>query len=132
MPKNYSTPEPPPLITDEPAIIDLVIEDVLAFGEPDYEVLIPHLRDRKAFGISKHGTPLQKSNGRDHRADGFQEMQDLLAYLRQGIERGDDEMRIFYYQSIVMATEFAKLVEGGKFDYSKPKKTARPRRNYDK
>ena len=120
---NYSVPEPPPIATDEPAIIDLVIEDIENFGEPDYLILIPHLRDRKEFGISKHGTPLQVSNGRDHMYDAFQELLDFIAYTKQGIERGDDDMRVFFYQAIVMATVFAKLLEDGKFDYNVKKKT---------
>lgn len=123
MPINYSIPEPPPIATNEPAIIDLVIEDIKMFGDDSYSRLIPHLRDRKAFGITKHGTPLQKSNGRNHRLDAFQEMLDFIAYTRQGFERGDTDMRVFYYQAIATATEFAELIEGGRFDYSIKKKT---------
>lgn len=122
--KNRSTPEPTPITTDEPAVIDLIIADIEGtFMELDYGVLIPHLLDRKAFGIKKYGTPLQVSNGRDHRHDAFQEIQDMLAYLRQGVERGDENMKVFYYQAIVMAAEFAELIDGGEFDYNVKKKT---------
>ena len=120
---NHSVPEPPPIATDEPAIIDLVIADIERIGDPDFEILIPHLRDRMAFGIKKYGTPLQKSNGRDHRTEAFQELLDAIAYFWQGTERGDRDMRIFYLQAIVMATELAELLEDGKFDYSVKKKT---------
>jgi hypothetical protein len=110
--KNYSAPEPPPIATDEPAIIDLIITDIEAFSDRDLAVLIPHLRDRKAFGIAKHGTPLQKSNGRDHRPDGFQELEDFVAYMKQGLERGDEEMRYFYLQGLILAADFAQLLKG--------------------
>jgi len=122
-PQNYSAPEPPPIATNEPAIIDLVIKDIGNFGESDYTILIPHLRDRMAFGLAKYGTPLQKSNGRDHRHDSFQELLDAIAYLKQGVERGDEDMEVFYYQMIAMSTEFAKLLEGGQFNYNIKKKT---------
>lgn len=120
---NYSVPEPPPIATDEPAVIDLVIEDIEIFEDPDIDILIPHLRDRKAFGIAKHGTPLQKSNGRDHRTDALQEALDLVAYAKQGLERGDSQMRVFYYQGLVMAADLARIAEGGEFDYDVTKKT---------
>lgn len=120
---NYSVPEPPPIATDEPAIINLVIEDIENFGEPDYLILIPHLRDRKEFGIAKYGMPLQRSNERDHRVEAFQELLDYIAYTKQGIERGDEDMRVFFYHAIVMASEFAKLLEDGEFDYNVKKKT---------
>lgn len=121
--KNYSVPEPPPIPTDEPSIIDLAIQDIEMFGDASFEILIPHLRDRKAFGIKKHGNPLQVSNGRDHRLDAFQEILDFIAYTKQGVERGDKDMRVFFYQAIVMATELAQLVEGGEFNHNIKKKT---------
>jgi hypothetical protein len=121
--KNYSVPEPPPIATNEPAIIDLVIQDIEMFGDASFEILIPHLRDRKAFGIDKHGTPLQVSNGRDHRHDAFQEILDLIAYTKQGVERGDKDMRVFFYQAIAMAAELALLIEGGEFNHNVTKKT---------
>jgi len=120
--KNYSVPEPPPIATDEPAIIDLAIEDIETYGG-EFKILIPHLRDRLAMGIAKHGTPLQKSNGRNHRVDGFQELEDFIAYMKQGLERGDEEMRWFYYQGLILATDFAKLLEGKQFNYNVKKKT---------
>ena len=120
---NRSTPEPLPIITNEPAIIDLVIADIERIGDRDFEILIPHLRDRKEFGIKKYGVPLQKSNGRNHRVDGIQELQDFIAYMKQGTERGDHDMRVFYLQAIVMATELTELLDGGEFNYSIKKKT---------
>lgn len=124
---NYSVPEPPPISTDEPAIIDLVIEDIENWSNPlsdrSFEILIPHLRDRKEFGIAKYGTPLQKSNGRDHRPEGFQELEDFIAYAKQGLERGDEEMRWFYYQGLILAADFAELLEGRQFNYNVKKKT---------
>ena len=119
---NYSIPEPPPIATDEPAIIDLAIEDIETYGG-EFKILSPHLRDRLAMGIDKHGTPLQKSNGRNHRIDGFQELEDFIAYMKQGLERGDEEMRWFYYQGLILASDFAELLEGKQFNYNVKKKT---------
>ena len=121
--KNRSIPEPPPIATSEPAIIDLIIEDLEGFEDPEFLMLAPHLRDRKAFGIEKYGTPLQVSNERDHRHDAFQEILDFIAYTKQGAERGDRAMETFYSLAIVIAAEFAQLIEGGDFDYDIKKKT---------
>ena len=38
------------------------------------------MRARRAFGLKKYGTPLQRNNGRDHYADAYQEAIDLIAY----------------------------------------------------
>jgi hypothetical protein len=126
---NYSVPEPDPIATDEPAIIDLAIKDIGVYGG-EFLILIPHLLDRKAFGIAKHGTPLQKSNGRDHRIDGFQEIEDFIAYMRQGVERGDEEMRYYYWQALVLAADFAQLLEGKEFNCNIKKKTATETQKY--
>jgi hypothetical protein len=125
-PQNYSVPESSPIATNEPAIIDLIIAEIQTIknlGEVNHAILIPHLLDRKAFGVEKYGTPLQASNDRDHRTDAFQEALDLIAYLKQGVERGDHDMRVLYYHAIVLATELAELMEGGSFNYDIKKKT---------
>lgn len=60
--------EPPPEHNDGPSMHDLVIKDMEA---------------RKAFGLSKYGTILQAFNGRHALKDAYEELLDLLVYLRQ-------------------------------------------------
>ena len=38
---------------------------------------------RRAFGIAKYGTPLQRENGRNYTHDALEEALDLAVYLRQ-------------------------------------------------
>lgn len=38
---------------------------------------------RRAFGIAKYGTPLQRENGRNYTRDALEEALDLAVYLRQ-------------------------------------------------
>lgn len=63
--------QPTPIPNDRPAIVDLVIQDMV---------------ERKAIGIERYGTPLQAHNGRDAMVDAYQEALDLCMYLRQAIE----------------------------------------------
>jgi hypothetical protein len=63
--------QPPPVHTNGPAIVDLVLTD---------------LAERKRIGIARYGTPLQAHNGRDALIDAYQEALDLACYLRQAIE----------------------------------------------
>lgn len=44
------------------------------------------LLERAAMGQAKYGTPLQVDNGRNHLVDAYQELLDLLCYLRMAIE----------------------------------------------
>lgn len=60
-----------PTPNDQPAIADLVIDD---------------LRERKRMGTEKYGTPLQAFNGRDPLVDAYQESIDQTQYLRQAID----------------------------------------------
>jgi len=69
--KKLSTPEPPPRATKGESIHDLVVAD---------------LKERKAMGLRKYGTPLQAFNGRRALRDAYQEALDLTCYLRQLIE----------------------------------------------
>jgi hypothetical protein len=68
-------PEPTPKKNDNPAIWDLVIED---------------MRERDREGQRKYGTRLQTHNGRDALIDAYQEALDLVVYLRQAIEERQD------------------------------------------
>lgn len=63
--------QPPPIKNNNPAIVDLVVED---------------LKKRKALGIKRYGTFLQAHNGRDALQDVFEEALDMVIYLRQVLE----------------------------------------------
>lgn len=62
--------QPPPIKNEHPAIVDLVVEDMV---------------ERKRIGTERYGTPLQPFNGRDALVDAYQEALDLVMYLRQAI-----------------------------------------------
>lgn len=65
------TPQPLPLTNNQPYSVDSVIKDIA---------------DRKKFGIAKYGTALQPNNGRNNLIDCYQELLDLLVYLRSEID----------------------------------------------
>lgn len=50
-----------------------------------WELVIHDMRERRAVGIARYGTPLQAGNGRDALVDAYQEALDLAVYLRQAI-----------------------------------------------
>lgn len=54
----------------------------LIVSEPD-EGLRQMYAERRAFGIQKYGTPLQRDNGRDVVADAMQEALDGMVYAQQ-------------------------------------------------
>lgn len=60
--------EPAPVHNDGPSMHDLVIKDMQA---------------RKQFGLDKYGTILQGFNGRKALKDAYEELLDLLVYMRQ-------------------------------------------------
>jgi len=70
-----SAPQPDPL----PAEGDVWAE--LIDGEPVAELRALYM-DRRALGIERYGVPLQRGNGRDHRADLLQELLDGMAYAQ--------------------------------------------------
>lgn len=51
-----------------------------------HDILIEHIKERKAFGLRKYGTPLQVDNGRDPLADALEEILDVAVYLIQEME----------------------------------------------
>ena len=73
-----STPQPPPVNTDGVSVTDQVVNDLHA---------------RREFGRSKYGgIELETNNGRKPLWDAYQEVLDLVLYLRQElIERGEIE-----------------------------------------
>lgn len=51
-----------------------------------HDLLIKYIKERKAFGLRKYGTPLQVDNGRDPLADALEEILDVAVYLIQEME----------------------------------------------
>lgn len=79
MKNRYSvrnTEQPNPITSDLPAVNKLVIKD---------------LEERMEMGIDKYGMPLQPENGRDPLVDAYQEIMDLVLYLRQMLYEKYDE-----------------------------------------
>lgn len=66
--------QPPPKMSDGPAVWDLVIAD---------------MRERDSLGASRYGVRSQPHNGRDALVDAYQEALDLVVYLRQAIFERD-------------------------------------------
>ena len=67
------TPQPAPH-SGKLTVIDYVMAD---------------MAERAAAGVQKYGTPLQTHNGRDALWDAYQEVLDLVMYLRQAILERD-------------------------------------------
>lgn len=61
-------PEPDPVPNDQPAVWDLVLDD---------------MKERDALGRQRYGTPLQPRNGRKPLRDLYQELLDAVVYVRQ-------------------------------------------------
>ena len=101
---NYSIPQPDPIPTDHRSVHDLLIR---ALG--DDSPLIPHIQDRKAFGLKKYGTPLQVGNGRDARIDGFQEILDGIIYFYKGVISGDPALYPLLKELEKTAIKFLEL-----------------------
>lgn len=71
---GLSTPEPAPKPNGKPAVWDLVVAD---------------MQQRDQEGRRKYGTPLQPFNGRRALVDAYQEVLDLVVYLRQELYERD-------------------------------------------
>lgn len=65
---RLSKKEPTPIQNNNPAIWDLVLQDI---------------QDRDEFGQKKYGTRLQPFNGRNVLTDLYQELLDAVVYIRQ-------------------------------------------------
>ena len=72
--RSLNTPEPMPQPSDEPAVWDLVIQDI---------------RERDAMGLRKYGQRLTPGDGRNSLIDAYQEALDLVVYLRKAIRERD-------------------------------------------
>jgi len=88
--------EPSPKLSDGLALWDLVIAD---FRCSDYEVRFPtiarhvvaDMQERDRIGRERYGMPLRANNGRRPLVDAYQELLDMVVYLRQAIEEHPDK-----------------------------------------
>ena len=55
-------------------------------------MVINDLHARAAMGAAEHGRPLETHNGRPALLDAYQELLDLVCYLRQALEEGKDRI----------------------------------------
>jgi len=69
-------PQPAPLASDGDVWAEIIAE--LDATDPLRALAV----ERRAQGIERYGTPLQRDNGRDHLVDALQEAMDLWVYLR--------------------------------------------------
>lgn len=69
--RDPETDQAAPISNDGPSAHDLVIKD---------------LQDRKEHGLRKYKTMLQPNNGRDSILDAYEEVLDLVVYLRNYLE----------------------------------------------
>ena len=75
------TPQPPPVHATGDVWLDVIaLPHVPA-------VLLADMRERRQFGIDKHGTPLQVGNQRDGGADCYQELLDAIVYAERERQR---------------------------------------------
>jgi len=56
-------------------------------SKPVWEMVIEDMKERDDFGRKRYGTPLQVGNGRDFMEDAYQELLDLVVYMRGELEK---------------------------------------------
>jgi hypothetical protein len=112
--KNLTDYEPDPIHNDGPSMHDLVIDDIwkwmpyytsvseLDSFEKVTESVIEDFKERKKFGLDKYKTILQAHNGRDALIDAYQEVQDLLVYLKQAM--CEDRKKVQSFEGIYKLT----------------------------
>ena len=83
-------------------------------GKPITDLLINDLIERREFGTSKYGEPLKAFNGRDPLIDAYQELIDLLVYIRQHMEESNADESTILLRMLKQAAEdawFSEIVE---------------------
>jgi hypothetical protein len=84
--------QPPPIKNEEPAVWDLVINDLkqLRFANPFQHKVLNLLTDdalkRDTAGFKKYGVRLQAHNSRNAVQDSYEEHLDAIVYTRQAIQ----------------------------------------------
>ena len=82
-------------------------------GKPITDLLINDLIERREFGTSKYGEPLKAFNGRDPLIDAYQELIDLLVYIRQHMEESNADESTILLRMLKQAAEDARFSEMG-------------------
>lgn len=86
MAKSLNQPEPPPKAITGPKIWDLVIEDISYMHDSGVnQLMIAEARERDAQGEKKYGVALRAFDGRDSMIDAYQEVMDLVVYLKKAV-----------------------------------------------
>lgn len=101
-----TTPEPPPTGDGEDVTLAL-IEELAETG--GHGKLVRDLIERRQFGIDKYGTPLRTHNGRRHMHDAYQEVLDLVVYLKASCMENDEGWG-YLHQAVDLATSMAEEV----------------------
>ena len=61
---------------------------------PIWDIVLNDINERRLIGRKKYGTELQPFNGRNPAVDAFQELLDLVVYLRQMIIERDEMVEV--------------------------------------
>jgi hypothetical protein len=89
---DFEKGQPAPKKNKGKSMHDLVRRDLAAINNGSIVQIesvretMTALMERKNYGFEKYGTILQANNGRDALQDAFEEMMDLVVYLRQYLE----------------------------------------------
>lgn len=95
LPSTLNDHEPEPISNEKPAVWDLVIGD---------------MKERDQTGRERYGTPLQPFNGRNSAVDAYQEILDLVVYMRQMIEEHTLLLKLLAVtRSYLKATEIGEI-----------------------
>lgn len=89
-------PEPDPEANESRPIAELVAEDLI---------------ERMKAGTRKYGTPLQAHNGRLAMRDAYQELMDLVCYVKQHLVEEDSEYRPVIELLAELVVDYAPLDE---------------------
>ena len=95
---DYTIQPKPLVVEDAVSSHDLVIDDIKSsiLSYPGCTELVDDMLARKEFGLRKYGTILHPDNGRDHTKDAYDEVLDLLVYLRTVMESDEDLYDLFW------------------------------------
>lgn len=106
-------PQPAPQPNDNPAVWDLVIQEVQEFfSGPVANCLVKDMQERDAIGKERYGVRLQPFNGRDALIDAYQEIADCTVYAKQyALEHPDDaDVQKLYKQSLLLVMFFKSRI----------------------
>ena len=105
-----SKPEPAPQNQDGPALWPMIIAELEQEADPAYLLVAKDARERHEFGVKKYGVPLVANNGRNHLRDAYQELLDLIVYLRAHCELTGCGNHT-YQEAIDMAVRIRRALE---------------------